>query len=128
MISESLFEATLAAAQIHLGTILQDQGETGAIEAAAWFYRAAAQGEPEALFLMGEIHTNGTGVPQSDAVAVQWYELAAGQGHADAMYRLALALRNGRNLEQVPFGRRECQVLRSRLHRVLEKTENRQDQ
>ena len=89
----------LAAAQIHLGTILQDQGETGAIEAAAWFYRAAAQGEPEALFLMGEIHANGAGVPQSDAVAVQWYELAAGQGHADAMYRLALALRNGRGIE-----------------------------
>ncbi len=97
-----LAEAGIAAAQLHLGTLLQAEGEVGQIEAAGWFYQAATQGDPEGQFVMGDIHAAGIGVVQDDAVAIAWFELAAAQEHTDAMYRLALAYRDGRGIDPDP--------------------------
>ncbi|WP_420959384.1 peptidoglycan-binding protein [Brucella sp. IR073] len=49
---------------------------------------AAANGDPKALFEIGNRYTDGRGVQSDYAKAAQWYELAASKGFAPAQYRL----------------------------------------
>ncbi|WP_193177255.1 peptidoglycan-binding protein [Oricola nitratireducens] len=66
---------------------------------------AAAQGDPKALFLIGDrLMGKGPGTPGSDMkAAAHWYELAAEQGFAPAQYRIGNAYEKGfgvdRNLD-----------------------------
>ncbi|KXF79501.1 hypothetical protein ATN84_02630 [Paramesorhizobium deserti] len=49
---------------------------------------AAANGDPKALFEIGNRYTDGRGVQSDYAKAAQWYELSAALGFAPAQYRL----------------------------------------
>ncbi len=59
-----------------------------AAQAAAWYRRAANQGDADAQYSLGRLYENGTGVPKDTAQAAAWYRKAADQGHADAKQRL----------------------------------------
>lgn len=69
-----------AEAQVTLGIVYRD-GSDGPpqdyAEAAAWFQRAADQGNPMAKFNLGQMYENGRGVPLDLVQAHMWYNLAA---------------------------------------------------
>ena len=69
-------------------------------EQAALFHTAAEQGNADAQFALGMMHTNGEGVPQNYAEAVIWFRLAAEQGHAWAQTTLGVMYLNGRGVPQ----------------------------
>ena len=46
-------------------------------EAYKWFKRAAVQGKPEAMYIVGTMYETGKGVPQNIAKACQWYKKLA---------------------------------------------------
>ena len=48
----------------------------------------AEQGYASAQYNLGQMYTNGEGVPQDYTEAVKWYRLAAEQGYADAQTNL----------------------------------------
>jgi hypothetical protein len=56
---------------------------------------AAEQGDANAQFKLGHLHSIGKGVPKSASEAVKWYRKAAAQGHARAQYNLGAAYTNG---------------------------------
>ena len=68
-------------------------GANGAIQdltqAAAYFHKAAQQGNAEAQFYFGIMNLNGQGVPQDAAQGAAWYRKAAEQGNVEAQYSLA---------------------------------------
>lgn len=51
-------------------------------------YRAAEMGQPQAQFLIGDLHENGIRFEKSEEIALEWYEKAAEQGNPDAQYRI----------------------------------------
>ena len=51
---------------------------------AALFQRAADAGAPAAMYALGHLHASGTGVAQSDALAVDYFKKAAAAGHREA--------------------------------------------
>ena len=59
-------------------------------EAARWFGLAAEQGDAQAQFNLGNMHSEGQGVPQDYGEAVKWYRRAADQGDPQAQYNLGL--------------------------------------
>ncbi len=60
----------------------------------------AEQGDAEAQSSLGRLHSDGSGVPRSDAEAVRWYRLAANQGYAPSLYNLGVMYENGRGVPQ----------------------------
>ncbi len=68
-------------------------------QAAYWFQKAAAAGNPEAQNLVGYLYEAGVGVPADPARALHWYQLAAASGSSDAtlnigvLYVLGLGVR-----------------------------------
>jgi TPR repeat protein len=52
--------------------------------AAAWYRKAADQGNAKAQHNLGVLYNFGRGVAQDDAQAVAWFRKAADQGLADA--------------------------------------------
>src|SRR5258708_34187777 len=42
------------------------------------------------MTLLGELYSNGLGVPMEEVKAVKWYQLAANRGARDAMFALAI--------------------------------------
>ncbi len=60
----------------------------------------AEQGDAEAQYNLGVMYTNGQGVPQDDAEALQWYRKAAEQGNAGAQYNLGVTYNNGQGVAQ----------------------------
>ena len=52
--------------------------------AAAWYRKAAGEGDAMAQFNLGWMYDYGRGVAQDDAQAVAWYRKAAEQGDARA--------------------------------------------
>ncbi len=44
----------------------------------------AEKGDADAQFKLGNLYSDGDGVPQDDEKAVAWYLQSAEQGHADA--------------------------------------------
>ena len=69
-------------------------------EQAALFHTAAEQGNADAQFALGMMHTNGEGVPQNYAEAAIWFRLAAEQGHAWALATLGASYDTGRGVPQ----------------------------
>jgi len=53
-------------------------------EAVSWYRLAAAQGDADALFNLGDCYTDGEGVPQDDDEAQRLFKRAAAKGHAGA--------------------------------------------
>jgi len=52
--------------------------------------RVDQKGDPRAMTLLGELYSNGLGVPLDEVKAVKWYQLAANRGDRDAMFALAI--------------------------------------
>ncbi len=73
-------------AQFAIGTLFSDHAESLAQAAMA---QAAAGGQADAQFFMGERNRLGTGVGQNWFEACRWYQLAAEQGNAQAQCALA---------------------------------------
>ena len=60
----------------------------------------AEQGNATAQYFIGLMYTEGKGVPQDDAVAVEWYRKAAEQGLADAQFALGFMYDEGKGVPQ----------------------------
>jgi TPR repeat protein len=69
-------------------------------EAVALFQKAAAQGNADAQFMMGQCFLNGQGVAQDQGQAVNWYRKAADQGYVPGQLQLANSYRTGRGVSQ----------------------------
>lgn len=69
-------------------------------EAAAWYRRAAEQGDAVAQWSLGLMYANGRGVAQNHTEAIAWYRLAAEQGHTVAQYSLDAMSNNGNDVVQ----------------------------
>jgi TPR repeat protein len=59
-------------------------------QVAAWFRKAAEQGDADAQNNLGWMYEQGRGVAPDDAQAAAWYRKVAEQGHADAQFNLGL--------------------------------------
>jgi TPR repeat protein len=59
------------------------------------FLPLADQGNVIAQYNLGNMYSDGQGVPKDDAEAVRWYRLAADQGYANAQYNLGFMYKNG---------------------------------
>ena len=55
----------------------------------------AEQGDAQAQFYLGIMHTNGEGVPEDDRQAAYWFQKSARQGHSQSQYRLGILYANG---------------------------------
>jgi TPR repeat protein len=69
-------------------------------QAVKWFRKAAEQGNAFAQFNLGQIYTQGKGVPQDYAEAVKWWRKAAEQGNAPAQYNLGVMYLHGQGVRQ----------------------------
>ena len=49
-------------------------------EAVRWYRLSAEQGYPRSQLILGNMYSNGQGVPQDYKEAVRWYRLSAEQG------------------------------------------------
>lgn len=68
--------------------------------AVAEWNRAAARGDPEALFGLGQAYRLGRGVAENRAMAIDYYRRAADRGHLPALASLGLTLfQNGQKTE-----------------------------
>ena len=75
--------------------------ESGAfVEAMALLLPLAEAGEPEAQFMVGQMHDFGLGVVQDDSAALTWYFTAAKLGHGGAQFGVARMLDSGEGLLQ----------------------------
>lgn len=90
--------AVPAAASVEAG---QARWKAGDYEGAvAQWAGAAARGDAEALFNMGQAYRLGRGVPQSSANAIDYYRRAAEKGHVAATTNLGITLyQEGRKTE-----------------------------
>ncbi len=70
---------------------------SGPVDLAATRGRAE-QGDVEAANLLGNLYTNGQGVPRDYAEALKWYQRAAEKGFAPAQFNLGLAHELGRGV------------------------------
>jgi TPR repeat protein len=61
-------------------------------EAMKWFLKAADQGNPRALYMMGDFYAYGWGVPGDGDKALEWYHKAASTGDAWAQDNLGWVL------------------------------------
>ncbi len=62
--------------------------EQNFVEALDWYYKAAAQGNPNAQENIGYLYQHGLGVETDYAEAETWYYKAAGQGNSNAENQL----------------------------------------
>ncbi len=69
-------------------------------QAAAWYRKAAEQGDAEAQDNLGFLYHNGRGVPQDYTQAAAWYRKAAEQGYAEAQYNLGFLYNKGQGVPQ----------------------------
>jgi TPR repeat protein len=69
-------------------------------QAVRWTRNAAEQGYAAAQIALGDIYSEGRGVPQDQARALVWYRKAAEQGIAEAHRKVALMCANGQGVPQ----------------------------
>lgn len=70
--------------------------ETDDAQAAAWYRKAADQGDTEAQTRLAEAYAKGIGVPKDPVQAVLWYQKVAAKAFQnDAMYALGMAYYKG---------------------------------
>ena len=71
---------TTSAGELHLAALYRDGGKgfpRDMAQAAAWYRKAAEQGDVTAQGTLGVLYSMGQGVPQSDVEAYFWLDLAA---------------------------------------------------
>ena len=68
--------------------------------AAAWYRKAAEQGDARAQTNLGGMYGNGQGVARDYVQAAVWYRKAAEQGDPIAQFNLGLAYAKGRGVAQ----------------------------
>jgi Trypsin-like peptidase domain/Sel1 repeat len=68
------------------------------VQAAAWYRKAAEQGESLAQDNLGRAYMDGRGVPQDYVQAAAWYRKAAEQGETAAQIHLGFAYANGKGV------------------------------
>ena len=84
----------ISAAFVLLGELEAASGDENA--AVEFIRNAAALGEPEGLFLMGNIHATGLGeVPKNEKKAIELWEIAAERGHTKSFVFLGAVFFNG---------------------------------
>ena len=66
-----------------------------AVQAVAWFRKAAEQGHASAQSNLGAMYATGEGVPKDAVQAVAWYRKAAEQRHASAQSNLGAMYSRG---------------------------------
>jgi len=93
-----LFASTAWAGDYEYGLAAYYKGDY--VEATKWFKLAAAQGDENAQYHLGEMHREGRGALQDYAEAIRWYKLAADKGFTPAQYRLGEIYREGRDATQ----------------------------
>lgn len=69
-------------------------------QAAAWYRKAAENGDVRAQHSLGVLYEFGTGVPTDYAQAAQWYQRAAERGFAPAQFSLGLCYVHGKGVPQ----------------------------
>ena len=67
-------------------------------EAAAWYRKAAEQGQPDAQTNLGMLYNTGRGVAQDFKEAAAWYRKAAEQGDAHAQNNLGFLYSTGQGV------------------------------
>ncbi len=72
--------------------------DVDAVEASAWYRRAAEQGHALAQHNLGNLYEAGRGVPQDDGQAVGWWRRAADQGDTIPAFRLGEMYEAGRGV------------------------------
>jgi len=74
------------------------------VKAAAWYRKAAEQGDADAQIALGELYDEGQGVSQDSAAAIRWFSAAANQDgslpSANAKAKLSAAYVIGRGMVQ----------------------------
>ncbi len=60
------------------------------LAAAAWYTKAANEGNPLSQYGLGLMYYNGQGVPRDYTLASEWLTLAANQGNAHAQFILGM--------------------------------------
>ncbi len=71
--------------------------------AADWIRRAADKGQPEAMFMMGDLTFRGIGMPADPGQTAHWYELASDKGFVKAKVNLAECYELGKGGVQRDF-------------------------
>ena len=61
-------------------------------EAARWFRRSAEKGNSSAMFQLGKLYEEGSGVEQDTDEALKWYQAAADGGNEEAKSRLKASI------------------------------------
>jgi TPR repeat protein/S1-C subfamily serine protease len=67
-----------------------------------WFLRAAAQGDAEAINMVGYMHDAGEGMPEDPKEAYHWYRKAAEKGYDISEYNLGVMFQSGRGVDKDP--------------------------
>lgn len=67
-------------------------------EAMEQFQKAAAQGDPKAIYFVGFLHHNGYGVPRDDAEAIKWMRRSADMNHYESQYYMGKLSESGRKV------------------------------
>jgi TPR repeat protein len=95
-------DPTSISAQYNLG-LMYHQGEgvqRDYKQAAAWYRKAAEQGDTQAQYNLGEMYEQGHGVQRDYKQAVAWHWKAADQGIADAQNKLGSMYHHGQGVQQ----------------------------
>lgn len=69
-------------------------------QAAAWYLKAAEQGNSDAQFNLGAMNEHGVGIPVNYVEAARWYRPAAEAGDIDALSNLGVLYHNGQGVPQ----------------------------
>jgi TPR repeat protein len=69
-------------------------------QAAAWYRRAADQGNADAQYSLGEMYYAGDGVSEDQVEAAGWFRKAAESGQGDAQFNLAVMFYEGTGVRQ----------------------------
>lgn len=73
---------------------------TDPVQQAAWYRKAADQGDALAQSKLGWLYATGHGVPQDYGQAVAWFRKAAEQGKSGAQFNLGWAYEDGQGVPQ----------------------------
>jgi uncharacterized protein len=69
-------------------------------QAAAWYRKAANQGNVDAQVNLGVMYYSGRGVAQDHATSRMWYQMAADQGDAEAQIKVGMFYKIGDGVPQ----------------------------
>jgi len=65
-----------------------------------WYSLAAKQGNPLALFSVGQLHVFGRGVPRNEVEGMKWWRQAADRNFGIAQFNLGLSFAKGAGVDK----------------------------